>query len=335
MSAATETPAPATTHAVRIHETGGPEVLRWEEVEVPAPEAGEVLLRQGAVGLNFIDTYHRSGLYPLPSLPAVLGSEGAGTVEAVGEGVTGLAVGERVAYALAPGAYAERRVVAADKLVPLPPGISEETAAAMMLKGLTAEYLLRRTFRVEAGMTVLVHAAAGGVGSILCQWAAALGATVIGTVGSAAKAEEARGRGCHHPIVYTEEDFVARVGELTGGRGVPVVYDGVGKATFEGSLRCLTPRGLMVTYGNASGAVPPFDVLQLSRLGSLYLTRPTLATYTAHRSDLLAASQELFAAVASGQVTIPIGQRYPLAEAARAHRDLEARKTTGSTVLVP
>lgn len=323
------------TRAVRIHATGGPEVLSWERVEVPEPGPGEVLLAQTAVGLNFIDTYHRSGLYPLPSLPAVIGSEGAGRVEAVGPGVEEVAAGDRVAYCMAPGAYAERRVVAAGRLVPLPAGIPDETAAAMMLKGLTAQYLLRSTFRVEPGMTVLVHAAAGGVGSILCQWARALGAAVIGTVGSGEKAERARALGCDHAIVYTEEDFVERVRERTGGRGVPVVYDGVGKATFDGSLACLAPRGMMVTYGNASGPVPPFDVLELSRRGSLYLTRPTLATYTAERADLLAAAHELFEVVESGQVRIDVGQRYPLAEASRAHRDLEARKTTGSTVLVP
>lgn len=320
-------------HAIRIHEHGGPEVLRWEEVEVGEPGAGEALLRHTAVGLNFIDTYHRSGLYPVAALPAVVGVEAAGRVEAVGEGVAEVAPGDRVAYATPMGAYAEARLIPAERLVKLPAGIEDGTAAAMMLKGLTAQYLLRSTFRVEAGMTVLIHAAAGGVGSILTQWAKALGAEVIGTVGSDEKAERARRLGCDHPIVYTREDFVARVREITGGEGVPVVYDGVGKATFDGSLGCLAPRGLMVSYGNASGAVPPVSILELSRRGSLYLTRPTLATYTAARAELMAAAEDLFAVVTRGDVEIPIGQRYPLAEAARAHRDLEGRRTTGSTLL--
>jgi len=323
------------THAVRIHQHGGPQVLRYEEVEVGEPGPGEVLLAQTAIGLNFIDTYHRAGLYPLPSLPAVIGSEAAGRVEAVGEGVSGVAVGDRVAYALSRGACAGHRLIAADLLVPLPEGITDEVAAGAMLKGLTAWYLLRHTFRVEAGMTVLIHAAAGGVGSILTGWARALGARVIGTVGSREKAERARRLGCDHPIVYTEEDFVTRVRELTGGRGVPVVYDGVGQATFAGSLDCLAPRGLMVTYGNASGPVPPLQVLDLSKKGSLYLTRPTLGTYVAERRELLVGADELFGMIEGGGVEIHIDQRYPLAETERAHRELEARQTTGSSVLIP
>jgi len=323
------------TRAIRIHETGGPEVLRWEEVELGEPGPGEVRLRQTAVGLNFIDTYHRSGLYPLPSLPAVLGREAAGTVEAVGPGVAGLAVGNRVAYALEAGAYSEQRVIAADRVVRLPPEIDDRQAAAMMLKGLTAHYLLRRTYRVEPGDTVLIHAAAGGVGLIACQWAKRLGATVIGTVGSPEKAELARAHGCDHPILYREQDFVARVRELTGGRGVPVVYDSVGVTTFERSLDCLQPLGLMVSFGQSSGPIPPVNIGILSAKGSLYLTRPTLASYIAHREDLEAAAEELFEAVRSGAVSVRVGRTYPLRETAQAHRDLEGRKTTGSVVLLP
>jgi len=288
------------------------------------------------VGLNFIDVYHRTGLYPVPALPSGIGMEGAGVVEAVGPSVTEFRVGERVAYAGAPiGAYAERRLAPADRLVPIPEGIDERQAAAMMLKGMTAEYLLRRTHRVEAGETVLVHAAAGGVGLILCQWAKHLGATVIGTVGSDAKAELARARGCNHTIVYTREDFSKKVREITGEAGVPVVYDSVGQATFEGSLDCLAPLGLMVSYGNASGAVKPFGLAALASKGSLFLTRPTLLTYTAKREDLLGSARELFDVVETGAVKIEIRQTYPLRDAAQAHRDLEARKTTGCTVLLP
>jgi NADPH2:quinone reductase len=319
--------------AIRIHETGGPEVLRWEEVEVGRPGPGEALLRQTAVGLNFIDTYHRTGLYPLP-LPAVLGMEGAGVVEEVGAGVSEVKPGDRVAYAGVLGAYTERRLIAADRLVPLPDGVSDIQAAAMMLKGMTAEYLLRRTHRVQRGETILVHAAAGGVGLIMCQWAKHLGATVIGTVGSDEKAELARANGCDHPIVYTRENFTERVRALTGGAGVPVVYDSVGKDTFLTSLDCLHPRGLMVTFGNASGAVPPFSIGLLAQKGSLFLTRPVLMAYTAKREDLLASARALFEVVASGVVKIKLERTWPLEAAAAAHRELEGRRTTGSTVFI-
>jgi NADPH2:quinone reductase len=322
-------------HAIRIHQTGGPEVLSWEEVDVPALAAGEATVRQHAVGLNFIDTYHRTGLYPLP-LPAGIGLEGAGVVEAVGAGVTEVKVGDRVAYAGGPvGAYAEVRNIPAHRLLRLPDAIAFATAAAMMLQGLTAAYLLRRTYRVQAGDAVLIHAAAGGVGLIACQWAKALGATVIGTVGSPAKAELARAHGCDHVINYSTENFTQRVREITGGEGVPVVYDGVGKDTFMGSLDSLRPLGMMVSYGNASGPVPPLDLLLLSQKGSLFVTRPTIMSYTAKRADLEALGAELFDVVASGKVRIEVNQTYPLKEAAQAHRDLEARKTTGSTILLP
>jgi len=322
-------------HAIRIHQTGGPEVLRWEEVDVPAPAAGEATVRHAAVGLNFIDTYHRTGLYPLP-LPAGIGLEGAGVVEAVGAGVTEVKVGDRVAYAGGPvGAYAEVRNIPAHRLLKLPDSIAFDTAAAMMLQGLTAAYLLRRTYRVQAGDVVLIHAAAGGVGLIACQWAKALGATVIGTVGSAAKGELAKAHGCDHVINYATENFTARVREITGGEGVPVVYDGVGKDTFMGSLDSLRPMGMLVTYGNASGPVPPLDLLLLSQKGSLFVTRPTLMNYTAKRADLEALGAELFDMVGSGRVRIEVNQRYALKDAAQAHRDLEARKTTGSTILLP
>ena len=322
-------------HAIRFHETGGPEVLRWEAVDVPPPAAGEVTLRQHAVGLNYIDTYHRSGLYPVP-LPSGIGLEGAGEITAVGDGVTDLRVGDRVAYAGGPiGAYAQNRNMPADRLVKLPDGISDEQGAAMMLQGLTAQYLLRRTYRVQPGDTVLIHAAAGGVGLIACQWAKALGATVIGTVGSDEKAALARAHGCDHTILYTREKFADRVREITGGKGVPVVYDSIGKDTFMDSLSCLQPRGMMVTYGNATGPVAPFDLSLLAKMGSLFVTRPTLFGYTAERADLLAMDAELFDVVGSGKVRIEIRQRYALADAAQAHRDLEARKTTGSTVLDP
>lgn len=323
------------THAIRIHQTGGPEVLCWEEVDVPAPAAGEASVRHHAVGLNFIDTYHRTGLYPLP-LPSGIGLEGAGVVEAVGEGVSEVKVGDRVAYAGGPiGAYAQVRNIPAHRLLVLPSSISFETAAAMILQGLTAAYLLRKTYRVQAGDAVLIHAAAGGVGLIACQWAKALGATVIGTVGSAAKAELAKAHGCDHVINYSTENFTQRVREITGGEGVPVVYDGVGKDTFMGSLDSLRPLGMMVSYGNASGPVPPLDLILLSQKGSLFVTRPTIMSYTAKRADLLALGDELFDVVGSGKVRIEVHQTYPLAEAAQAHRDLEARKTTGSTILVP
>jgi NADPH:quinone reductase len=321
--------------AIRIHRTGGPEVLVCETIDVPLPGPGEVLLRQTAIGLNYIDTYHRTGLYPLPAFPAILGREAAGVVEEVGPGVSRLRPGDRAAYALLPGSYAEARVLPADRLVRLPSGIDERTAAAVLLKGLTAHYLLRRTHRVAAGETILIHAAAGGVGLIACQWAKALGATVIGTVGSAEKAELALAHGCDHAIRYDREDFVARVREITAGQGVPVVYDSVGSDTFARSMDCLSPLGLLVSYGQSSGPVPPLDIGVLSNKGSLFLTRPTLATYIARREELEAAAQELFAVIESGKVRPRIGQSYPLAEAERAHRDLEARKTTGSTLLLP
>ncbi|HET9599002.1 MAG TPA: quinone oxidoreductase [Anaeromyxobacteraceae bacterium] len=323
------------TMAIRIHATGGPEVLRWEEIPLPDPGPGQARVRHTAVGVNFIDTYHRTGLYPL-LLPAVPGSEGAGVVEAVGPGVTHVRAGDRVAYAGGPpGAYAEARLMPADRLVKIPGGIDDRTAAAMMLKGLTVQYLVRRTYAVKPGDTVLWHAAAGGVGLIACQWLKAIGATVIGTTGSDEKAALARAHGADHVIVYTRENFTARVRELTGGRGVPVVYDSVGKSTFTGSLDCLRPLGLLVSFGNASGPVTGVDLGILSQKGSLYLTRPTLATYTATREDLEAAAAELFDVVRSGKVKIEIGGTYPLAEASRAHRELEGRRTTGSLVLVP
>jgi NADPH2:quinone reductase len=322
------------THAIRIHQTGGPEVLSWDEVEVGRPGPGEARIRHTAIGLNFIDTYYRSGLYPLP-LPAVLGSEGAGAVTEVGPGVTEVAPGDRVAYAGPVGAYAEERLVAAHRLVPLPDGVDDRVAAGAMLKGMTARYLLRRTHRVEAGETVLLHSAAGGVGLIAAQWARSLGATVIGTVSTDAKADLAREAGCHHVIVTSREDFVVRVKEITGGAGVRVVYDAVGKDTFEGSLDCLAPLGLMVSYGNASGPVPPVAPLLLSQKGSLFLTRPTLMTYTATREDLLATAADLFSVILSGAVKVRVGATYPLREAAAAHAALETRKTTGSTVLLP
>jgi NADPH2:quinone reductase len=323
------------SRAIVIHELGGPEVLSFEEVTVGRPGPGEALVRHTAIGLNFIDTYHRTGLYELP-LPVIPGMEAAGVVEAVGEGVHEVSVGDRVAYAgNPPGAYAEVRLIPAHRLVALPESISDKVAAAAVLKGLTVQYLIRRTHRVEAGETILVHAAAGGVGLIACQWASALGATVIGTVGSDEKAELVRAHGCDHPIVYTREDFVERVHELTDGRGVPVVYDSVGRATWEGSLRCLQPLGLMVSFGNASGAVPPIRPVELSAHGSLFLTRPTLMTYTAERSDLLASAADLFEVLDNGAVKVEVRQTYPLSAAAEAHRDLEARRTTGSSVLLP
>jgi NADPH2:quinone reductase len=321
--------------AIRIHRTGGPEVLQVEDLPAGAPGPGQVRLRHTAIGVNFIDTYHRSGLYPL-TLPSGLGSEAAGVVEETGPGVQHVAAGDRVAYAGgAPGSYCQVRVVSADRLVRLPAAIPDRQAAAMMLKGMTVQYLVRRTYAVKPGDTVLLHAAAGGVGLIACQWLKAIGATVIGTVGTDEKASLARASGCDHPVVYTREDFVARVKEITGGKGVPVVYDPVGKTTFQGSLDCLRPRGLMVAFGNASGAVPPVDLLQLSIRGSLFLTRPTLAHYTATRAELEETASDLFQMVSSGRIRVQPSATYPLADAAHAHRDLEGRKTTGSILLLP
>jgi len=322
-------------HAIRIHAHGGPEVLRWDEVQVGDPGPGEVRLRQSAVGLNYIDTYHRSGLYKLASLPAVIGMEGAGTVEAVGAGVTDLKPGDRVAYAGVLGGYADERLIAADRLVKLPPGIDDKTAAAMMLQGMTVRYLLRETYPCTAKTVMLFHAAAGGVGLIACQWARAIGATMIGTVGSDEKARLAKENGCTHVINYRTEDYVARVKEITNCEGCDVVYDSVGKDTFPSSLDCLKPKGLWVSFGNASGPVPLFDITILSAKGSLYATRPTVMAYTARRADLLANAADLFDMVGKGAVKITVSRTYPLREAAAAHRDLEARKTTGSVVLIP
>lgn len=322
--------------AIRIYEHGGPDVMRYEEVDPGRPGAGEVLVRHTAIGLNFIDTYFRTGLYPAPTgLPMTPGGEAAGVVIELGEGVTGFSVGDRVAYADGVGAYAEQRVISAGRLVKIPDGVSDEQAAGMMLKGMTAEYLLRRTFAVKPGHNVLYHAAAGGVGLIFGQWARHLGVDVIGTAGSAEKAELARANGYAHVINYRETDFVKAVDEITGGQKCDVVYDSVGKDTFDGSLDCLKPRGTMVSFGQSSGSVPPFDVGVLSRKGSLYLTRPTLFAYIATRTDLEQSAAALFEVVRTGAVKIRINQRYALADAARAHTDLEGRKTTGTTVLVP
>ena len=323
------------TKAIRIHAYGGPEVLTWEDVAVPDPGPGQVLLSHTAVGVNFIDTYQRTGLYPI-DLPATLGQEAAGIVEAVGDGVTEVKVGDRVAYASTPiGAYAERRVMTANRLVRLPDAVSDRTAAAMMLKGLTAHYLLHRSYKVQPGDTVLIHAAAGGVGLIACQWAKHLGATIIGTVGSKEKAEIARAHGCDHPILYKTEDFVARVKDLTKGFGCAAVYDSVGQTTFMGSLDCIRPLGTLVLFGQSSGKVAPFDPGLLAAKGSLFLTRPTLATYSAKRDDLTAMADDLFQVVTGGMVKIEIGNTYALKDAARAHRDLESRSTTGASVLLP
>jgi len=322
-------------HAIRIHATGGPEVLSWDDVTVGAPGLGEVLLRQHAVGLNFIDTYHRSGLYKLAALPAAIGMEGAGTVETIGPGVTEFKPGDRVAYAGVLGAYAQERLIAADRLVRLPDAISFETAAGMMLQGMTVRYLLRETYPCTSDTVLLFHAAAGGVGLIACQWARAIGATMIGTVGSDEKAKLAKEAGCTHVINYRTEDYVARVKEITGGKGCDVVYDSVGKDTFPSSLDCLKPKGLWVSFGNASGPVPPFDIAILSAKGSLFATRPSVMTYTAERKDLVANAADLFDMVGKGAVNISVTHTYPLAEAASAHRDLEARATTGSVVLIP
>jgi NADPH:quinone reductase len=321
--------------AIRIKSVGGPEAMEYVDVEVGEPGPGEARVRQAACGLNYIDVYFRTGLYPQP-LPAGLGMEGAGTVEAVGEGVTHVKPGDRVAYAgRPPGAYAEARVMPASVLVKLPDGIDFETAAAMMLQGLTVQYLFHRTFPLKGGETILFHAAAGGVGLIACQWAKALGVTMIGTVGSDEKAELAKAHGCAHTINYNKENFVERVKEITGGKGVPVVYDSIGADTFTGSLDCLSPLGTMVSFGSASGPVPSFGLNELASRGSLYITRPTLFTHTAKREDLDAMAADLFNMVESGKVKIDINQRYALKDVAQAHIDLESRKTTGSTILIP
>jgi NADPH2:quinone reductase len=323
------------THAIRIHKTGGPEVLTWEEVNVGEPGPGEARVRHNVIGVNYIDTYHRGGLYKVP-LPSGIGNEAAGVVEAVGPGVDWVKPGDRVAYGTGPlGAYSERRVMPADRLVKLPEAVSDRSAATLMLKGLTVQYLFRQTYRLKEGETILFHAAAGGVGLIACQWARALGVTMIGTVGSDEKAAIAKANGCTHTIVYTRENFVERVKELTGGKGVPVVYDAVGKDTFPASLDCLAPRGLFVSFGNASGPVPPFDILMLSQKGSLYATRPTLVTHATNRDAMAAMANELFGLVASGKIVSEPRQTFPLKDAAVAHRALESRQTTGATVLLP
>jgi NADPH2:quinone reductase len=319
-------------HAIRVHETGGPEVLKWEEVQVGEPGPGQVRLRQEAAGLNFIDVYHRTGLYK-QDMPFTPGVEGAGIVEAVGPGVTNVSTGDRVAYAGPVGGYSEERLIGADRLVKLPDAISSEQAAAMMLQGLTVEMLVRRVFPVKSGDTILVHAAAGGVGLILCQWAKAVGATVIGTVGSDEKAELARAHGCDHPIVYTRQDFVTEVACITDGKKVPVVYDGVGRDTFMKSLDCLARRGMMVSFGNASGPVDPFPATLLATKGSLFLKRPTLYDYVITPEELQEAAKELFDVIESGKVKVEVKQRFALKDAAEAHRALEARRTSGSTVL--
>jgi len=320
------------THAIRIHKPGGPEALVWDEIQVGSPGPGQIRLRHTAVGLNFIDVYHRTGLYPLP-LPLIIGSEGAGVVEELGPGVAGLQPGDRVAYAGVTGAYAEARLIQANRVVKIPAGITDHQAAAMMLQGMTVRYLIREVYTVKAGDTILIHAAAGGVGMILCQWANALGATVIGTVSSDEKAELAKAHGCHYPIVYTREDFQKRVMEITAGKKLPVVYDSIGKDTFMQSLDCLRPRGLMAMFGQASGSPPPMEINLLAQKGSLYLTRPTLGTFIATAEDLKTTADDLFDVVSNGKVKISVNQTYALKNAAQAHRDLEARKTTGSTVL--
>ncbi len=322
--------------AVRVHKVGGPEVLTYEDVSVPAPGPGQIKIRNHACGVNFIDTYFRSGMYPSPvGMPFISGNEGAGEVIAVGPGVTDIKVGDRVGYVSALGAYAAERLLPADRAVKLPENITYEQAAAMMLKGLTAQYLLRRTYKVSKGDNVLIQAAAGGVGLIACQWANALGANVIGTVGSKEKAELAKKNGAHHVIMYRDEDFVAKVKEITGGKLCEVVYDGVGKATFPGSLDCIKPLGIFVSFGSASGQIEAFNINILQTKGSLFATRPTLNHYAAKREDLLKSASELFDTVASGKVKIPVNQKYPLKEAQRAHRDLEGRATTGSSILLP
>jgi NADPH2:quinone reductase len=321
--------------AIRFDKTGGPDVMKWVDVEVGDPGAGEIRIRQHAVGLNYIDVYFRNGLYPLP-LPGGLGMEAAGEVVALGEGVTQFKEGDRVAYAeRPPGAYAQERVMPAAKVVKIPDAIGYDEAASVMLQGLTAQYLLRRTYRVKAGDTILIQAAAGGVGLLVCQWAKALGVTVIGTVGSDEKAELAKAHGCDYPIVYTRENFTKRVRELTNGAGVPVVYDSIGKDTFIASLDCLAPLGMFVSFGSSSGPLSPIDSQELASRGSLFFTRPTLFSYIGKRSDLEAMSAELFDVLVSGKVKTSVNQRYALADVAKAHEDLEARRTTGSTILVP
>ncbi len=319
-------------HAILVHKPGGPEVLEWQEMEVGEPGPGQIRLHHTNVGLNFIDVYHRTGLYPQP-LPFVPGMEGAGTVEAIGPGVTHLAIGDHVAYAGAIGAYSEARLIPADRVVKIPGNVSDETAAAMMLQGMTVQYLIRRVYPVKQGDTILIHAAAGGVGLILCQWASSLGATVIGTVSSEEKAALARAHGCHHTINYTTEDFQARVIDITAGKKLPVVYDSIGRDTFMKSLDCLRPRGLMVTFGQSSGPVGPIDLGILGAKGSLVVTRPTLASFIASRAELEETANDLFDVVGRGVVKIAVNQTYKLSDAAQAHRDLEGRKTTGSTVL--
>lgn len=321
--------------AIRMHEQGGPEVMKLEEVDLAAPAAGQIQVKHTAIGLNYIDTYHRSGLYKL-DLPSGLGMEGAGTVAAIGDGVSGVKVGDRIAYAAPPpGSYAEARNIEETKVVKIPDGVDDKTAAAMMLQGLTVQYLIRQIYKVGKGDTILVHAAAGGVGSILCQWASHLGATVIGTVGSDEKAELVKANGCAHPIVYTRENFVDRVMEITDGKKVPVVYDSIGKDTWPLSLDCLAPTGLMVSFGQASGPIPPVDLGIFAAKGSLKFTRPTLMTYTAKKADLDVMAADLFDVVAKGVVKIAINQTYALADVVKAHQDLEGRKTTGSTILMP
>jgi NADPH2:quinone reductase len=322
------------TQAIRVHAYGGPEVLKWEKVEVGEPGPGEVRIKQTAVGLNYIDVYSRTGFYPQASLPFIPGMEGAGVVTAVGQGVKGLKAGDRVAYAGPLGAYAEERLIAADRVVKIPKGISDEIAASIMLKGMTAQYLLRRTYVVGPKTTLLFHAAAGGVGLIACQWAASLGATVIGTVGSAGKALIARAHGCAHVINYREEDFVTMVKAYTDGKGVDVVYDSIGKDTFPASLDCLKPLGMWVSFGQSSGPVPPFKITLLSQKGSLFTTRPSIIDYTRTRKELVATANDLFDVIAKGKVKVAVNQTYALADATDAQRDLEARLTTGSTVLL-
>jgi len=320
--------------AVRVHKPGGAEVLTYEDIEVGAPGPGQLRVKQRACGVNFIDTYFRTGLYPA-ELPLIPGNEAAGEVVAVGQGVTDFKPGDRVTYNITLGGYAAERLLPAERAIKLPDAISDEQAAGMMLKGMTARYLLREVYKVEKGTRLLMHAAAGGVGIIICQWASSIGATVIGTVGTKEKAELAKANGCQHVILYREEDFVARVKEITGAKMCDVVYDGVGKDTFPGSLDCLRPRGMFASFGNASGPVPPIAPLLLTQKGSLFMTRPTLVHYTATRADLLACANDLFAAVQSGAVKVPVNQKYPLKDAMQAHRDLESRHTTGSSVLIP
>ncbi len=320
------------THAIRVHEKGGPEVLKWEEIEVGKPGKGEVRIKQNAVGLNYIDVYFRTGLYPIPSYPAIIGMEAAGVIEDVGEGVTEFKIGDRVTYPMVPGAYAEARCMPTLKVVKIPDGIEDKTAAGMMLKGMTAHYLLHRTYPVKKGDPILVYAAAGGVGLILCQWAKLLGATVIGCVGSEEKAALAKAHGCDHTILYRTEDIPTKVKEFTGGKGVAAAYDSIGKATFDASLDSLRPFGVLATYGNASGPVDPFNPGILAPKGSLYVTRPTLGTHTATRELVLDGANALFDVVKSGKVKIEVNQTYPLKDAAKAHKELEARETTGSTV---